>query len=276
MWEILTQRKLWAGHTNTHELWRAVCAGDRPEAQHEEVEAAPDDYVALMREMWDQDVAARPTFPQAVDRLDAMRHKAMASSAPGDKAQRSRSGSTASDSSSLSKPPSGVPASYSDIVASFSQKNKGARKHDRAIGEHSFADINDTHPTDADRVHAIRMTQHRDIYTRVARGVVDRRTGRHCACLAVDCQRDGIAHEWSQTFLPARSVSRGSRASKDSSVDNRHPDRDGIGKPCCLPAPRTLADASGWLFESPPRVLPRPTARVPLYRYRGTRAERKF
>ena len=149
MWEVLTLRKLWAGQTNTHDLWRAVCAGERPEIQHEEVTSAPEDYVALMRDLWSQDLKARPTFPQAVDRLDAMRKRAMAA-APGGGGggkgrSRSNSAASASDSSSLSKAAqsrskSGVPESYSEIVASFSQKSKGIGKASDEI-EKSFADV---------------------------------------------------------------------------------------------------------------------------------------
>ena len=66
-----------------HQIWLRVEKGERPPVTAADEAAAPEGYVALMREMWHQDPVARPTFAEALRRLEAMRAAVSAASGGG-------------------------------------------------------------------------------------------------------------------------------------------------------------------------------------------------
>ena len=79
LWQILSLKLPWEG-MGANEMWLHVQQGERPALIDADVNGAPEGYVALMRELWHQDPVARPTFAEALRRLEAMRAAASASS----------------------------------------------------------------------------------------------------------------------------------------------------------------------------------------------------
>merc|ERR1711969_245493 len=77
---MLTLRYPWPD-MGRNEIWLRVQRGERPAITAVDVNSAPKGYVALMRELWHQDPVARPSFAEALRRLEAMR--AAAPPAPG-------------------------------------------------------------------------------------------------------------------------------------------------------------------------------------------------
>ena len=71
LWEVLTLKTPWSG-MGANEIWLRVQSGERPTVTAADDAAAPNGYIALMRELWEQDPVARPTFAEALRRLRAM------------------------------------------------------------------------------------------------------------------------------------------------------------------------------------------------------------
>ena len=96
LWEVLTLRVPWAPETFPHRIWRRVQAGERPELAAADLEGAPEGYAALMRELWAQDPVVRPTFAEALRRLEAMHAvHAAAAEAAGESSAAGKSSVTA-------------------------------------------------------------------------------------------------------------------------------------------------------------------------------------
>ena len=71
LWELLTCKRPWNDgfHTFTHQIMLATLRGERPDITLDEANAAPPLFIALMKECWDMDPEARPTFANVVVRL---------------------------------------------------------------------------------------------------------------------------------------------------------------------------------------------------------------
>ena len=69
LWELLTLREPWDNVGNHEVMWDCVRRGERPPVTADEAAAAPKGYVVLMRAMWADDAASRPTFGAAVEAL---------------------------------------------------------------------------------------------------------------------------------------------------------------------------------------------------------------
>jgi serine/threonine protein kinase len=74
MWEIMSRQVPWDGKP-AHQIIRFVC--DKPAPQNRPpLDAVDPSYpaplIALMRECWAQDAAARPSFSDIIRRLDAL------------------------------------------------------------------------------------------------------------------------------------------------------------------------------------------------------------
>ena len=76
MWEVLTLCEPWTGLA-LEEVFARVQSGKRPRVTAAVEQNAPPAYVELMRDMWQQDAAQRPTFKAALGRLRPLR-KALA------------------------------------------------------------------------------------------------------------------------------------------------------------------------------------------------------
>ena len=72
LWELLTLREPWDDVGDHKAMWDCVRRGERPSMIAEEAAAAPPGYVALMRAMWADNAASRPTFGAAVEELGAV------------------------------------------------------------------------------------------------------------------------------------------------------------------------------------------------------------
>ena len=74
--ELLTLQAPWKGLRSIEEIWRRVQSGERPSFTPGEAAAAPEGFVALMQELWDQDPLVRPSFAETLRRLRALPVKA--------------------------------------------------------------------------------------------------------------------------------------------------------------------------------------------------------
>ena len=75
LWEILTcEPPLQQGHSrrDIELMFARVQRGERPPVADADTDAAPAGYVALMRELWHHDPVVRPTFAEALRRLQTM------------------------------------------------------------------------------------------------------------------------------------------------------------------------------------------------------------
>ena len=71
-WQMLSLQRPWR-KMSREAMWTSVRKGQRPPVTAEDEAAAPPGYIALMRELWHQDPVERPTFAEALRRLEAMR-----------------------------------------------------------------------------------------------------------------------------------------------------------------------------------------------------------
>ena len=71
---MLTLCQPWVG-VSLQDVFARVQRGERPRVTAAEEQDAPPAYLALMRAMWQQDAARRPTFKTALGRLRALRKK---------------------------------------------------------------------------------------------------------------------------------------------------------------------------------------------------------
>ena len=70
--EVLTLCEPWAGLA-LEEVFARVQSGERPRVTSADERHAPAAYLELMRDMWQQDAAQRPTFKAALGRLRPLR-----------------------------------------------------------------------------------------------------------------------------------------------------------------------------------------------------------
>ena len=87
LWQVLTIRPLWVDDKGAPlgnvEVWRRIVRGERPPVTKDEDRSAPRGYVALMRELWHHDPAARPSSEQALRRLQQLRIRKKSTSGRG-------------------------------------------------------------------------------------------------------------------------------------------------------------------------------------------------
>lgn len=71
LWELLTGRIPWRDRSCNfaHQILQLVLAGERPQASEKELADAPREFISLMKQCWDNDPQARPTFHQALKDL---------------------------------------------------------------------------------------------------------------------------------------------------------------------------------------------------------------
>ena len=80
MWRVMTLRPPWLAAPTPSEIYRLVLRGVRPETSSDEEAAAPQGFVALMRQLWAPEPAQRPPFAHALKKLKAMARASRASS----------------------------------------------------------------------------------------------------------------------------------------------------------------------------------------------------
>ena len=72
-WELLSLKRPYEHARVISDIWKAVKGGGRPWFSDSDAAGAPEGFTQLMQELWAHDPKARPTFAEALERLNGMR-----------------------------------------------------------------------------------------------------------------------------------------------------------------------------------------------------------